>query len=316
MPLFRFDFIPKMEVSPSVYLLIIFSTCICPIIALLALEASSLRSQVFEPRGCRKLGLRTRSNLADEYDEKYLRGGPPGKSKDGTERWRVKSLWIYPLKSCKGIELYRGSVVSLGMEYDRLFSFARFRTVSSGKKETESSGRWEFITQRQFPLLAKVKTEMWVPDLSSPTYSPKSRDVQSGGVMIVKFPYRQKYDGWQGVLDRVMVALRLTQPEMSFRVPFNPTPEQIKACRYKTEEMRIWKDSPQALNMSVHLPSELAQFLGATQPLGLFRVLPGHEREVFRCAPKKAELGWQPATGFSDAVCSLKEHMYETISND
>jgi uncharacterized protein YcbX len=66
-------------------------------------------------------------------------------------------------------------------------------------------------------------------------------------------------------------------------------------------QMRIWKDSPSALNYGIHLPASFFSFLGASKPVTLFRVEPAHHRPVFRCAPRKEDLGFQPVTGFADA---------------
>ena len=302
MSLSRFDFIPKVEVSPPLYFFIIFITCIFPIIAVF-LHGLPSRGSTESLAGYRKIGLRVPSNLKDEYKIKYLKGRPPGKSKDGANNWSVKSLWIYPVKSCKGVELFRGSVVATGMLYDRQFSFAQLKPSSNGSINGAAphmpSRRWEFITQRQYPLLARVTTEVWVPDISLPNLSPKS--AQSGGFLIVKFPYQE--NAWRRILRRIGTALGVMKSEMHFKVPFNPTEKQIESAGYQTEVMTIWKDAPQSLNMSVHVPPELSHFLGISNALGLFRVAPGQERTVFRCAPRKEEMGWQPVTGFADAVC-------------
>ncbi|KAI9817904.1 MAG: hypothetical protein M1832_004524 [Thelocarpon impressellum] len=285
MPLFKFDFIPKVEVSLHVYILVIFTFCITPILALFVLELSHYRDKTVNPRGCRKLGLRIQSNLADEFEKKYEEGVGP-------DQWGVKSLWIYPVKSCRGVELQRGGVIATGMQYDRHFSFAQLK--DSGKGGTH----WSFVTQRRYPRMARIRTEIWVPDSSSPTYSPKAADVQSGGVVIVTFPDETRP---QGLVSRQLKLLTGSVREKSFRVPFMPTSAQIERNGYTMEEMTIWKDSPKALNMSRHVPPELQAFLGIDSKLGIFRVAPGNEREVFRCAPRKEEIGWQPVTGFCDA---------------
>ena len=315
MPPFKFDFVPRLEVSMHLYVLIIFVTCITPIITVFALELSSRRAQAVQPKGCRKLGLRIRSNLADEFDEKYEQGTAPGKDKDGEEQWRVKSLWIYPVKSCKGVELHRGSMMDTGMKYDRQFSFAQRDTTVGASDQKDSKPQWKFLTQRRYPLMALIKTEIWIPDLSSPTYSAGAPDVQSGGVIVVTFPLRQPIK--KGIIGRISATLMSSVPTRSFRVPILPTPTQIKARGYTKEKMTIWKDSPEALNMSLHVPPELQHFLGASAELGLFRIEPGKEREVFRCAPRKEEIGWQPITGFADAVrCAVHlKQFFDELTN-
>lgn len=46
------------------------------------------------------------SNLRDQYAYPTEGGSP--------ESWKVKSLWIFPIKSCRGIELKESRVVSTG----------------------------------------------------------------------------------------------------------------------------------------------------------------------------------------------------------
>lgn len=63
-----------------------------------------LRAADVEPKG-EKMGLGPeKSNLADEFQY-----GP-----DGDEDWKVKSLWIYPVKSCRGVEVDEVNVVPTG----------------------------------------------------------------------------------------------------------------------------------------------------------------------------------------------------------
>ncbi len=299
----RTSFLPRLELSVGTYLLIVLSLCLGPIIALVLFDISNWRVARSKPKGCRKLGLRVESNLADEFDPKYAEAREPGKEIDGKERWRIKSLWIYPVKSCRGIELNRGRVLSTGMEHDRQFSFAQLLSpypASETTPRSESAAhRWKMITQREFPLLAGVRTEVWIPDPTSADYSLNHPEVQSGGVLVIHYPYQE--DGWKGALAGFTAALRWNVSEKSFSVPLNPTPEQIKKTGYTTEKMIIWKDSPFALNMGVHVPPELKYFLGVHNPITLFRVLHSNEREVFRCAPRKEQLGYQPITGFADA---------------
>ncbi|KAH0551319.1 hypothetical protein GP486_007435 [Trichoglossum hirsutum] len=305
-------FIPRLELSYRTALAVISTTCLGPIIALLAFEILSRRSKQLAPKGCRKLGLRVESNLADQYDSKYDDGGPPD-----SHEWRVKSLWIYPVKSCKGIEMNRGSVLNTGMQYDRQFSFAQLKShvpVSRELPELEkkSEQKWEFITQRQFPLLALVRTELWVPDPSSETYSPNSPEVLSEGALIIKFPYAR--NGWRGVFSKLVAALTGRKSESSFTVPLNPSPDVITRKGYTVDTMKIWMDSPMGLNMSVDSPTELRDFLGVRNPLALFRVVPGKERDVFKCAPRREELGWQPVIGFSDSTDKDKKYALHIIN--
>ena len=58
----------------------------------------------------------------------------------------VSELCVYPIKSCQGIYLERAEVTNLGFLLDREMMLV--------------SGSGKFITQRQFPQLAKVKVEI------------------------------------------------------------------------------------------------------------------------------------------------------------
>ncbi|KAL8827320.1 MAG: hypothetical protein Q9191_003257 [Dirinaria sp. TL-2023a] len=162
------------------------------------------------------------------------------------------------------------------------------------------------MTQRNFPLLAQVKTEIWLPDPASPAYSTKDPNIQSGGVLVIKYPYDN--DGFRGVMGRIWAALGGDQPHHSVQLPLNPSAEQIRQHGYTLEQMEIWKDSPMSLNIGSTIGNssklfleELQAHLGCTNPLALFRVSDDYSREVFRCAPRREQLGWQPKVGFGDA---------------
>ncbi|KAI9884239.1 MAG: Serine active site containing protein 1, partial [Watsoniomyces obsoletus] len=293
-------FSSTLPASVPVPTVIILAICILPTIIYLKLINFTSKNSP-KPQGCRKLGLdQTNSNLKDEYAKKYVKGGP------SSDQWRVKSLWIYPLKSCKGVELHQADVIPTGLEYDRIFSLAQLRPTSATGQVTSATtssedgniAKWAFLTQRNMPLMTLIKTEIWIPDPTSLTYTPDLKDVQSGGVLIVKFPNPDSssnmtiFERWKSLL--------LGQ-EITFSIPLNPTEEFIRRNQYPIERMRIWKESPMAINMSQHVPEQLRRFLGVKNELGLFRVGSGEEREVFRCAPRKEHLGYQPLVGFADA---------------
>ena len=274
--------------------LILWTICgLCLISAFAVLYFSHIHSQeqLPTPRGCKRVGFRGQSNLSDEFTQTE------------SSAWKVKSLWVYPVKSCRGVELDRGAVISTGMEYDRIFCFAQLKSpfpVSASTSDAEKSAhRWEFISQRHFPSMALVKTELWIPDPASATYSETLPEVQSKGVIVVRFPYQP--DGLRGLMARAAAILTGQESEKTFHIPFNPTAEQIKRNKYFMGAMTIWKDSPQALNMTTVLPPELRYALGVRNPIGLFRVANDHLRDVFRCAPRKEQVGYQPVTGFADA---------------
>lgn len=217
----------------------------------------------------------------------------------------VQSLWIYPVKSCAGIELSRSKVLPQGLEFDRLFTFAQlkspFPVASDGGDEGKGEHSWHFITQRQFPLLATVKVELYVPDASRKV--PAGEDASTESFIILRFPWRER--GVAGVLATVASKMRRglkaqAEKEVLLPVAF-PSEEEIKERWYDWEKVKIWKDTVQALNLGEDVPEELRLYLGVSNKLGLFRVDPQRLREVMRCAPRKAEAGYQPVTGFQDA---------------
>lgn len=304
-------------ISTTTYVITALAICIPPIIALIIYEREQAKLLAEQPQGCRKLGLKIESNLLNEYDKKFAEGRPPSTEETSAEWWRLKSMWIYPVKSCKGVELNRGTIISTGMEFDRQFTFAQLRSpfpVNAATPEKEKAAhKWEFITQRQFPLLAKVRTEMWVPDQSVDTYKPHAEDVESGGVIIMSFPWQEA--GWKGKVAQWGASFMGRVPEKQFRVPFDPSPVQIEKAGYAYEKMTIWKDTVSALNLEIEIPDELRYYLGISNKLGLFRIDNSKLREVHRNAPKKEELGWQPVTGFQDAVSHHSLSLPATLTN-
>jgi len=252
-----------------------------------------------------KVGVeRSKSNLKGQREpNSALRSGSPSK---------IQSLWIYPVKSCSGIEVARTKVLPVGLEFDRLFTFAQLKSPfpvglnSSG--EEKSRHNWEFITQRQFPLLATIKVDLYVPDVVQA--SGRADDRQKESFLVLRFPWRES--GLRGVLEWVGAKIRgglWAVPEKEILLPVSfPSPEEIKELGYTYEQVTIWKEKVQALNMEVELPRELRLYLSVSNKLGLFRVDPSQLREVHRCAPDVAEAGYQPVTGFQDAVSHYLEN--------
>ena len=218
----------------------------------------------------------------------------------------VRSLWIYPIKSCKGIEISQSRVLPTGLEHDRIYAFAQLRSpfpvgVDTPEKE-KSAHRWEFITQRQFPMLATVQVELFIPD------AVKARgrlgEVASEPFLLVRFPWQEP--GFRGAMSWVAAKLRgglRAVPEKQFVLPVAfPSRSEIEKRGYEFEEVTVWRDTVMALNMEKELPWELKQYLGVSNRLGIFHIDPARLRNVYRCAPTKQEAGYQPITGFQDAV--------------
>ncbi|OJD18784.1 hypothetical protein AJ78_01191 [Emergomyces pasteurianus Ep9510] len=304
--------VPRLNLSVPTSLALIYIFCLSPILLLVYFEASSRRRAAREPKGCRKLGLRDFSNLKDE--ENYGTNGRLKRSKQsdaGKGKIRIKALLAYPIKSCAVVEFNIADVVSTGMAYDRQFCFAEYvdapasgaRDAGGKKQPDEPTGQWVFRTMRdlKYSRLALIRPEIWVPDPSSDTYSPKRPEVRSKGVLVINFPRIPSGTGLAPILLSIGMKLGLCSREESFHVPLHPPPSSIKNGTYPLRSVRIWKDSPMALDYGKHIPPSLLAFLAPSRPMTLFRVDPDHHRKIFRCAPRKEALGFQPTIGFADA---------------
>lgn len=292
---------PQYDLPTPLLYLILCGLVVLPILVLVRTESVHSSAPQQQPQGCRKLGVRSRSNIHDEMnDAKYAKGVRPGKDSDGRPRWRVKALFIYPIKSAGGVEVESANVLGTGVSYDRQFCFAEWLKPQTrlDAPEEEKAPKWTFRTLRadNYNKLAKVQPEIWVPDPKSPTYSPNKEDVKNGGVLLIKYPYEPK--GIWKFPGQVLLALGIWSSERSFRLPLSPP----KGHDYPIEDVKIWRDTPTWLNMGRHVPQELKDYLGIENPLSIFRADPeSFSREVFRCAPPKEDLGYQCSIGFADA---------------
>lgn len=179
-------------------------------------------------------------------------------------------------------------------------------------RDDTAQGEWHFVTQRQFPLLATVSVDVWLPDMarSASMQNPfrGSRDAGAGFV-VLRFPSPTPSNRLLAVASwcaaKLARGLRAV-PESEILLPLEfPDKEAIAARGYKFERITIWKDTITALNVSSEIPDELARYLGISNRLGLFRIDPNSLREVYRCAPRKEEAGYQPVIGFQDGVSAL-----------
>ncbi|KAI1430555.1 hypothetical protein GGR50DRAFT_684421 [Xylaria sp. CBS 124048] len=288
-----------LKLNSSPYLLFFITVCAFVIpVALLLPPVALRRSDALLKTHTRAGVSKSKSNLKDQY------AATSQTSQDGPAL--VKSLVIYPVKSCRGIELTHSRVVPQGLEYDRMFTFAQLKSpfpVSLNMAdEAKAKHRWVFITQREFPLLATVKADLWLPD-ETKLRKQSADDTSKDAFLILRFPWRD--DGWRGLLSVIMAKLSrglAAEAEKEILLPIAfPSPQEIKEKGYVLEEVKIWNDVVTALNMTTELPRELMLYLGTSNKLGLFRVNPSKLREVYRCAPRKDDVGYQPVTGFQDA---------------
>lgn len=263
-----------------------------------------------------KIGLDGLKSRLPRHSRRDSKAG----SKDGPGK--IQSLWVFPVKSCKGIEVLESKVVPSGLEYDRIYTFAQLKSPFPVGLDTPDEAKtkhsWEFISQRQFPRLATVHVDLYVPDIrkarggGQQLLSPDSITKSSGSTaaasgdsfIVIRFPWQEL--GLRGTL--AWLGAKLSRglhavPEKEIILPVSfPSVDEIEARKYSWEPVRIWKDTVTALNMEADLPPELRLYLGVSNKLGLFRVDPARLREVYRCAPKKEEAGYQPVTGWQDAV--------------
>jgi hypothetical protein len=291
---------------PLQTILLTTASCIAPLMLLLVLAALKTPKSLPPPAGCRKLGLQGRSNLEDQYSKRYAKGGDPTPEKP----WTVKALFVYPLKSAAPVELNKGDIDRTGLKYDRQFTLAQ-QVTSLPTLDGKVTSEWHFMTQRKFPRLAKVETEIWVPDPSASGYKEDSEWVKSEGCLTIRFPFSPDTDfTMEGLINYGKIILaklsRKSEPMLEFRVPFNPPQERIKSKGYRNEVLHIWKDSPMALNVSSEIDREvfekLRYTLGAANPIALFRIDTNAYREVHKCAPKKEDVGFETVIGMHDSV--------------
>jgi hypothetical protein len=279
---------------------------IFPFLVLFVFALAQQQTSLPPPNGCRKLGIKGRSNVSDQYANKYAIGSDSSPSNP----WTIKALFVYPIKSCAPLELGTADVIRTGLRYDRQFTFAQ-QVTSLPTLDGAVTSEWVIATQRTFPRLAKVETEIWIPDSTLPDYDPESDWVKSEGCLVVRFPFTPDSDfTLQGMKNYgKMLAARLSgrpEPMKEFRVPFNPPKSRVEEVQYTKEKVKIFKDSPIALNVGNEVPyekmAELKYTLGVTNPFTLIRIDTENYREVHKCAPKKQDVGFQPVIGMQDSV--------------
>ncbi|KAJ4422284.1 hypothetical protein N0V82_003039 [Gnomoniopsis sp. IMI 355080] len=262
-----------------------------------------------------KLGIdQAKSNLKN-----YTKKLEDVSSKPRESVGKIESLFVYPIKSCKGIELARTKVIPTGLEFDRLFTFAQLKSpfpvsVDGSDNEKAKQHTWEFITQRQFPLLATVEIELWQPDLAK---MKGFRDLSAGSsdevFLIVRFPWRQ--GGWRGLWEvfeaKCLRGWRgVPTTEVLLPVAF-PDKSEITRKGYEFEPVRVWGEETVALNMGNELPEELRRYLGVSNKLALFRVDPEALRGVGKNAPAEEDAGYRPVVGFADSVSAVASDLDE-----
>jgi uncharacterized protein YcbX len=271
-------------VSIEQLFLILYPTFLIPAVWLWTREKKRKRHCAENPRGCKRVGIHDQalSSLRDEYDDDNARHNT------ATSHWKVKGLFIYPIKSCAPVEVDKAHIEGPGMRYDRNFAFAEFVKPQKplSASEEEKRPRWMIRTQRdqKYQKLALVRSEVWIPDNPSVPH----------GWLVVRYPNEAR--GALAWLDRLFLHLGLVGKDMVFQVPLSPP----KAHTYPKENVVIWKNEMRWVNYGSHLPHDFKVFIGTDKPLTIFGIDPEEPRKVYGDAPREDELGYQSTTGFAD----------------
>jgi hypothetical protein len=286
------------------------------------------------PAGCKPVGKFGDRNLSKET---RARGHSNGHA-NGDSSGRIEALFIHPIKSCYPVEVESSMITEMGLEFDRQFCFASWHEPmekdqaksSEAKKGSsaywDSRPHWEFMTQRQNPSLTRLKVQVWRPDSELKDYSENSEIVKSSGCLVVSFdfapPMTSIHNIWSVILSKIKAFDLSAVPVWTFQLPLEPTTDQIEDNGYTSETVRIWRDAVGVIDMTSEIPKEMLSILHSLfledakhrsaskyariknnrNTLRLFRVDDARQRQVYKCAPTKAQLGYQPHTGFQDSV--------------
>ncbi|KAB8772372.1 hypothetical protein FH972_026662 [Carpinus fangiana] len=284
--------------GPPVPYLAVLACMATPFALLFIWELVIVSANTRAPRACKRLGLSPgeQSNLHDQYHDRY---SPKSVSNADPSDGRIKAILLYPVKSCAPIDVASTSVLRTGFPYDREFVFAQL------EKQPDASYKWKFITQRQFPKLALVRPEVWLPTGNS---SKKSSSDYERGSLVVTFPAPNLgpvINFLRSLAPRLITRSLTAGPTVQFRIPLLPTLAERTKFALLTKPVRVWDDTPNAIDMGKLIPqsikSDLASVLGVKNTLTIFRVLPDAERQVLRRAPPSDDIGYAPIHRFSDS---------------
>ena len=188
---------------------------------------------------------------------------PDHRARDGKSS-TAQNVQIFPVDLCRGIEVQSDQVPSGSTEYNHLYTFAQ------ADHQGDDNVVWKALSQEQFPALATVDVDLWVPDSNKTSRLLGKVD---GSFLVLRFPWTDA--GLQGILQRVSSKLSYglhAVPEKEFLLPVSfPNENEIKAQGYSLAEFQNDDSKTMALNMEVELPVELARYLGA-EKVGIFRV--------------------------------------------
>jgi uncharacterized protein YcbX len=273
--------------------------------------------------GCRRFGLPPgRSNLKDQFKQKSPTVGKRAARVKALFTYPIKSCHgvELPASEVESTGLKYDRMFTFAQLHSKQAS-----TETAREPSTDWQHEWRFITARELPRLSLVKTELWVPDLRKKAPKQPSGHARhisddtpggdrgrsrsrkgtvvlesagidakrrrklsipfiasdwrsNGGCLVISFPYEPDFNPFG-----------LRTETVTIKVPLNPTPERAEAKLYTTEDITVWKDRPQATNMTNEIDkvslNKLRYFLGVSKPLALFRRDDTQLRPVTRNLP-------------------------------
>lgn len=214
----------------------------------------------------------SKSNMADQHNSQF--DIPEDASVDGPVR--IKAIYIHPIKSCGPVEVDRALLTKSGLLFDRCFSFA---TEIDDTEANDKATKWRFISQRTFPAMSRVKTELWLPHEKS---DPQDPLVQAGGCITFSFNDPDP-PSWRSRLEACFLTWdHRATPQLSCIVPLQPTPSQIEEFQIGFKDFGIHARGAKGLDIGI-MPSvavflpQLKKFLGIQQHQNL---------TLLRCTPQ------------------------------
>lgn len=208
---------------------------------------------------------------------------------------RIQSLWIFPVKSCRGISLDEAIVKESGLEWDRRFMFVQSDGIAQSNEKSDEL-RWGHTTLRDYPKLALVETELWFPDEKEDDFMDESRSKEKG-LLVLRWP--SPVTGLRKIVANSLSLLTgLPCAKNKLVLPLFP-----ESANKATSRVNVWKDSTPACLFEKELSTSLREFLGIKKSrFALALMSPGVVRPVYRNAPHFDEAGYQPEVKFQDSV--------------
>lgn len=281
------------------------------------------------PKGCRQMGTQAVRNLTVETDSardqklpKHTTFPEPSsedfkisRTSDESQprlNGRIEALFLHPIKSTPPIEVTHATITSSGLEFDRIFSFAQLASQlpdSNGHVEH----KWKMISQRESAQLALLETEIWIPDPDLPDYDEDDLWAKNGGCLVVRFPFVPDFEmtreGFRNMISQFILKWtgnhRAPGKILEMRLPLVPCPDRIKEQKYQSQNVMVFKDYPGVWDMSCEVEADILQklgySLGISNPFTIFRIHQESGRVLYKSAPAREQIGYQPRVVLQDA---------------